>query len=103
MFSYYCIFNGQARRRPNPKGRRGVPGGQGGRQALRACGRAAGRRAAILSPWLLSLWGGGGGGAQARAIAPTARDVEAAREQGCGDPQLLLGPDVGGFPPLPTA
>ncbi|XP_073733373.1 acidic leucine-rich nuclear phosphoprotein 32 family member A isoform X1 [Callorhinus ursinus] len=81
---------GRARRAPRRYWGAGAAAG-----ALLACGTTAGRRAAILSPWLLSLWGGG---AESCAIAPTAPDVEAAGEAGSGDPGLCSGPR-GGFPP----
>lgn len=93
---YYCFCNGQACRRPSPKGAEALLGGRGGRRGparlWHDC-RAPGCHfvtVAVVPGW---------GGAQTCAIAPTAPDVEAAGGAGSGDPQLCSGPQWGS-PPL---
>lgn len=95
---YLLFFNGRALPRLSPKGAEAFLGDRGSRQALRACGTTAGRRAAILSPRLLSLWGVGG--AESCAITQTAPDVEAAGRPDSGDhrPTRSLGSDGGSHP-----
>lgn len=76
---------GRARRAPRRYWGAGAVAG-----ALLACGTTAGRRAAILSPWLLSLWGGG-----VQSLAPSPRRPRTWRQQGKpapGTPGGALGP-----------
>lgn len=92
-FIYYDYFlNGQAHPRPSPKGAEMLLGAGAASRGLLACGTTARRRAAILSPWLMSLGGWGGVEAELCAIAPTVPDVGAAGGAGPGDPQLCSEP-----------
>ncbi|XP_077935287.1 acidic leucine-rich nuclear phosphoprotein 32 family member A isoform X1 [Halichoerus grypus] len=81
---------GRARRAPRRYWGAGAAAG-----ALLACGTTAGRRGAILSPWLLSLWGG------VQSLAPSPRRPRTWRQQGKpapGTPGCAVGPE-GAFPP----
>lgn len=95
---YLLFFNGRALPRLSPKGAEAFLGDGGSRQALRACGTTAGRRAAILSPRLLSLWGVG-----EQSLAPSPRRPWTWRQQGdltLGDPPtLVLWAPMGGSHP----
>lgn len=98
VFSYYCIFNGQARRRPNPKGAEALLGARGGRQGparlWQDC-RAPGCHFVTVA--VVAVGRGG------RTLAPSPRRPGTWKQQGeraAGTPSCALGPDVGGFPPV---
>lgn len=59
VFYLLLFFNGRARPRPSPKDAEALLGVGAAPRALLACGTTARLRAAILSPRLLSLCGGG--------------------------------------------
>lgn len=92
---YLLFFNGRALPRLSPKGAEAFLGDGGSRQALRACGTTAGRRAAILSPRLLSLWGVGGRALRHRPDGPGRGGSAETRLRGPPPPTRPLGPDGG--------
>lgn len=96
VFCYYYFHEGQARRRPSPKGAEALLGGRGGRREPARLWHDC--RALGCHFVTVAVVAGGGGGAESCAIAPTAPDVEAAGEAGSRDPRLCSGPR-GGLPP----
>lgn len=96
MCCYYYFREGQARRRPSPKGAEALLGGRGGRRGPARLWHDC--RAPGCHFVTVAVVAVGGRGAEPCAIAPTAPDVEAAGEAGSGDPRWCSGP-LGGFPP----
>ncbi|XP_043326838.1 acidic leucine-rich nuclear phosphoprotein 32 family member A isoform X1 [Cervus elaphus] len=99
VFYYYCIFNGQARRRPNPKGAEALLGARGGRQGparlWQDC-RAPGCHFVTVAVVAVGGWG--------RRLAPSPRRPRTWKQQGeraAGTRSRALGPYVGGGVPSP--
>ena len=101
VFSYYCIFNGQARRRPNPKGAEALLGARGGRQGparlWQDC-RAPGCHFVTVAVVAVG-WEGWGGGADLRH-RPDGPGRGSSKGNGLRGPRVVLwAPMCGGGPP----